>query len=216
MFARVVRAALLVALGSGAAFAAEPDKPDNTDKQDKRDKREKWAGHAEGRGHGAARDRLREEVFDQIRAMRMWKLTEELKLDEATAAKVFPLLARFDERRREISHERLALFRELQDLMKAPNPDVSRLTAVIDRMTATHVRRLALEEERFKELRRVLTPLQQAKLILVLPKLEESVREKIRDVVGRGRDPGHDRPDRPDRPDPGLEGDEGGERPKRR
>ena len=70
--------------------AAKPDKPDKIDKSKRKEMREN----------------LRREVIDQMRAERMWRMTEELKLDEATAAKVFPLLAKFDERVREVGKER--------------------------------------------------------------------------------------------------------------
>src|SRR5262245_21859013 len=59
------------------------------------------------------KDRLREEVIDQMRALRMWKVTEELKLDEAGAAKVFPLLARFDDKIRELGKSRRETMRVL-------------------------------------------------------------------------------------------------------
>jgi Spy/CpxP family protein refolding chaperone len=197
MLGSIGRASLVLLLGSGLAFAVETDKADQADKADK--------GGDQAQARGTSRDRLRQEIFDQIRAMRMWKVTEELKLDEAAAAKVFPLLAKYDERQREVFRERGGLFHELHGLMRSPGPDPAKLTAVIDRMAANQIKRLSLEEDRLKDLRRVLTPVQQAKFILLLPQLEESVRRKIREVVGRERG-------RQERPDLGQSDGDGGRR----
>jgi hypothetical protein len=133
------------------------------------------------------KDRLRQEVIDQLRAMRMWKLTEELKLDEATAAKLFPMLAKFDDQARDLGRERGELYRSLHAEMKAPAPDPTRLTTIIDRLATNRARRNALEEDKVKAMRKVLTPFQQAKLILVLPRLDDSFRDRIREIIGRDR-----------------------------
>ena len=55
---------------------------------------------------GTDREKLRDQIFDQLRAERMWKLTDALKLDEATAARVFPLLSKYDDQERTLGHER--------------------------------------------------------------------------------------------------------------
>jgi Spy/CpxP family protein refolding chaperone len=132
--------------------------------------------------HREKRDRLRREVMDHMRTVRMWKLTEELKLDQATAAKVFPLLAKFDDRAREIGRERHELRLSLWKELRAEKPDDARINGLIDRLTANRARRPTLEEERWNALRQVLTPVQQAKLTMLLPQLEEGFRRRIRDA----------------------------------
>jgi hypothetical protein len=130
-----------------------------------------------------ARDKLRNEVMDQMRTMRMWKLTEELKLDQATAAKVFPVLAQYDEKGKAISKERWELARDVQDQVEAGKPDESRLRKLIDQLQGNQARRNALDEERFKALKTALTPLQQAKLLLLLPRIEDDFRHRIREAI---------------------------------
>jgi hypothetical protein len=129
-----------------------------------------------------ARDRLRNEVMDQMRTMRMWKLTEELKLDQATAAKVFPVLAQFDEKGKNISKERWELAGDVRDQMQSEKPDERKLRQLIDQLQANQQRRNALDEERFKALRQALSPVQQAKLLL-LPRIEDDFRHRIREAI---------------------------------
>ena len=43
-----------------------------------------------------------------MRALRAWKIVEALKLDEATSARLFPILSRYDEREMAIAAERTA------------------------------------------------------------------------------------------------------------
>jgi hypothetical protein len=133
------------------------------------------------------RERLHSEVLDQMRAIRMWKLTEELKLDQATAAKVFPLLAEFDDRSRDIGRERFEIAREVNTQMRSGRPDDKQLQVLINRLLANQNRRQALEDDRWKALRPSLTPLQQAKLLLLLPRLEDDFRRRIREAVEEQR-----------------------------
>jgi hypothetical protein len=130
-----------------------------------------------------ARDKLRNEVMDQMRTMRMWKLTEALKLDQATAAKVFPVLAQYDEKGKAISKERWELARDVQDQVEAGKHDEAKLRKLIDHLQANQARRNALDEERFKALKTALTPLQQAKLLLLLPRIEDDFRHRIREAI---------------------------------
>ena len=118
-----------------------------------------------------------------MRTMRMWKLTEELKLDQATAAKVFPVLAQYDEKGKAISKERWELARDVQDQVDGGKLDEAKLRRLIDQLQANQAKRNALDEERFKALKSALTPLQQAKLLLLLPRIEDDFRHRIREAI---------------------------------
>jgi hypothetical protein len=166
--------ALLSTLTAGAgavwAQAPKPGQPNSVD-----------AGKREERR--LVRERLRAEVLDQMRAMRMWKLTEELKLDQATAAKVFPILAQFDDQAREIVRARKDIGREVFEETKRGQPNDAKMRQLIDQLLANQQKRTALDDQRFKALRPALTPLQQAKLLLLLPRLEDDFRRRIRDAM---------------------------------
>jgi hypothetical protein len=129
------------------------------------------------------RERLRGEVLDQMRAVRMWKVTQELKLDQATAAKLFPVLAKFDDESKAVAKERHEVARAVAQEAHAESPNDARLRSLIDRLQANQTHRRALEDERFKALRQALTPLQQAKLLLLLPRLEDDFRHRVREAI---------------------------------
>jgi hypothetical protein len=135
----------------------------------------------------AVHEKLRTEVLDQMRTMRMWKLTEELKLDQTTAATVFPILAQFDDRARVIGQERREIGREVFQQANEGAPNEARLKELITKLLANQAKRSALDEERFKALRPALKPLQQAKLLLLLPRLEDDFRRRIREAIDAQR-----------------------------
>jgi len=139
-------------------------------------------------GDRRAPDQLRKEVLERMRALRAWKIVEELKLDEATSAHLFPILARYDDQELALAAERRDIAEEIRTLLAAPRPDDTRLTAAINRMVVNSEKRHAMKDERLKELRKVLTPVQQAKLVLLLPRLEREFAQFIRDVAGGKED----------------------------
>ena len=176
-----------------------------------------------------AREKLKKEVLDQMRAMRVWKLTYELKLDQATAAKVFPVLAEFDDRARALGKERGEIARQIHgevrgegrgdgrgdgrddgrgpgraagsraDKGKQAAPPLSdeKLRPLIDKLLANQKQRAALDEERFKALRPALTPMQQAKLLLLLPRIDDDFRHQIREAMERRRNAEQQQADEP-------------------
>jgi hypothetical protein len=133
-------------------------------------------------------EQLRKEVLERMRALRAWRIVEELKLDEATSARLFPILAKFDEREMALATEKRDIVREMRAQLDAPKPDESRLAKSIDRLLANRVKRHALQDERFKELRKALSATQQAKLALLLPRLERDFARWVHDVAGRHHD----------------------------
>ena len=62
--------------------------------------------------------------------------------------------------------------RELRADADAPRPDDARLNADLNRLMAIRTKQRAMEDDRIRDVRKVLTPAQQAKLVLLLPRLE--------------------------------------------
>jgi Spy/CpxP family protein refolding chaperone len=133
-------------------------------------------------------EQLRKEVLERMRALRAWRIVEELKLDETTSARLFPILAKYDEQELTLAAERRDIAHELRALLNAPRPDDAKLTAAINRMLANRAKKHAMRDERINELRKVLTPVQQATLVLLLPQLEREFAQFIRDVAGQRDD----------------------------
>lgn len=125
-----------------------------------------------------------------MRALRAWKIVEALKLDETTSGRLFPILSRYDDREMAMAAERHALMHELRQETEAPRPDDARLVATLNKLAASRAKQQQMRDERIKEVRRVLTPLQQAKLVLLLPRLERDFAGWIHQASGRGGPPG--------------------------
>jgi Spy/CpxP family protein refolding chaperone len=174
MAAGLLVAAAMTAFGAGTASADTTRRPTAATTPAGRDKR--------------SPEQLRKEVLERMRALRAWRIVEELKLDESTSARLFPILARYDEQELALATERRDIAMELRALLAVPRPDDAKLTAGINRMLANRARKHALRDERINELRKVLTPVQQATLVLLLPQLEREFAQFIRDVAGQRDD----------------------------
>jgi Spy/CpxP family protein refolding chaperone len=171
---RVIALAVLAAVGSGVALAETP--------------RRAPAPAAPAGGDKRTPEELRKEVLERMRALRAWRIVEELKLDESTSARLFPILAKYDDQELTLAAGRRDIAQEIRTLLAAPHPDDAKLTAAINRMLANRAQKRVLRDERIKELRKVLTPVQQAKLVLLLPRLEREFAQFIRDVAGQRDD----------------------------
>ena len=169
----VLTAALVAATGMRAASAQPQRRP---------------PGHSAPAADRRSPDQLRKEVLERMRALRAWRIVDELKLDENASAHLFPILARYDDQELALAAERRDIAQEIRTLLAAPQPDDAKLTAAINRMVANREKRHAMKDERLKELRKVLTPVQQAKLVLLLPRLEREFAQFIRDVAGGKED----------------------------
>jgi Spy/CpxP family protein refolding chaperone len=156
------------------------------------------------------REALRQEVMERMRTMRMWRMTEVLKLDEKQAARIFPMLARFDEQSMAIARENMTTMRELEAELKRDKPDPQTLTRHVNTLGKNRNREHELESEKFKAMAKTLDPVQQARLALLLPRIEGAFRHHIREAFGKGgshRGPpgGHWPSDHPKGPPPGAD-----------
>jgi Spy/CpxP family protein refolding chaperone len=130
-------------------------------------------------------EQLRNEVLERMRALRAFKIVDALKLDEATSGRLFPILARYDDREVQIASDRHKIMHDLHDASEAPHPDDARLNADLNQLIANRNKQRAMEDEKIRDVRKVLTPAQQAKLVLLLPRLERDFAHWIHEVAGR-------------------------------
>ena len=125
----------------------------------------------------------REQIKKKIRALRAYTLTDELALDERTASRLFPALARYDDETDRLLQKRVDVQLRLEraDALRDPRA-VERL---IDEAVANQRGFWDLEEKRLAELRKFLTPVQTAKLLVVLPAFERRIQNQLRKAIVR-------------------------------
>jgi hypothetical protein len=133
-----------------------------------------------------------ERIKKRIRALRAYTLTEELQLDGPTAGKLFPLLARYDEEFDKLLVERAGLQNRLGKT--ANGSDANAANKIIDDALANQRAFWQVEDKRLDEIRKILSPQQTAKLLVVLPPLERKIENQLRQAVqaGKARRPAND------------------------
>lgn len=130
---------------------------------------------------GAAAQQRREQIKERIRALRAYALTTQLSLDQATAGKLFPLLARYDDELDKLLVQRVALQRRLRQADKLRDP--AAINQLIDAAIANQRALWKLEDERLADLRKILTPAQTARVLIVLPAFERRIQKRLQQAI---------------------------------
>ena len=159
-YVRTIVVVVALAIGGGAAWAQAPGQtaPSNAQKI--------------------------ERIKQRILALRAARLTDELGLDEKQAAKLFPVLAKYDDTFAKLLREAVDLRKQAQDA--AARNDDRALDDIIDKLVANQRSRWDTQEARFKDVRKVLTPEQAARLLVVLPQIDRQIANQLRKALGRG------------------------------
>lgn len=135
----------------------------------------------------------RERIKKRIRALRAYTLTEELQLDEATAGRLFPVLAKYDDVFDKLLVARAQLATRLAQVSNGRDP--AEANRVIEDAVQNQRAFWDMEEKRLAELRKILTPQQIARLLVVLPPLERKIENQLRNAIqGKGPGPAANRP----------------------
>lgn len=138
------------------------------------------------RGPGAARPGAAQADKDalkkRIRAMRVWYLTEELELDDATAARLFPVLGKYDDQLEALQVDGARLRRELRQVLgrRGNQAEAARL---VDALLAHYDKVYQLQRDRYVAARKVLSAAQAGRLLLVLPRVDNAIRRQIGRVM---------------------------------
>jgi len=127
----------------------------------------------------------REQIKKKIRALRAYTLTDELQLDEQTAARLFPLLSRYDDDFDKLLEQRVNVQRRLKYVDTVRDPRA--IERLIDEAIANQRGFWDLQDKRIQALRKILTPAQTAKLLVALPALERRIENQLRKAIVQRR-----------------------------
>lgn len=137
----------------------------------------------QGRG-GPPSDEKREEIRKKIEAIRIWRLTEELKLDEKTAARFFPAISGLSQKRNELMRENMEAQRELRFNLEAGRPDERKIKTALDIMERNQREMTKLTEREIDATKSHLTIEQQARYFLFQQDFQREMREMISGARG--------------------------------
>lgn len=139
--------------------------------------------------HAAPEDRRaarQDAIREKLRTVRIARLIEALDLDTAGAARLMPVLDRGYDEISAVSRQSGAARRELRALVVAERPDDARVNQLVDQLLGNRARIENLQQEMVRGVRKVLTPKQAGRLVLVLPEIERQLQQQIRRAARGG------------------------------
>jgi Spy/CpxP family protein refolding chaperone len=151
---------------------------------------------------GPASEERREEVRKKIEAVRIWRLTEELKLDTNSSAKLSSLLSSLDQQRRDTMREQMETMRDLRTLLKSAKPDESKTRSLLEKLERNHHEIQGLKDQELKGIKNILTIEQQARFLL----FQQEFQREMQNMISAARNKGQGRDNR----GPGGPGRRGG------
>jgi len=122
------------------------------------------AGQSEGRKPMS--EEKRAEIRKKIEAVRIWRLTEALKLDSSTNAKLSSLLSSLDRQRRDIQREQMETMRTLRQSVNSPKSNESIIKADLDKLEKNHRAMQELKNNELSGLKNILTIEQQGRYVI--------------------------------------------------
>ncbi len=117
-----------------------------------------------------------------IETLRKVRLIEELNLTDEQSIKFFPKLNEIREAKEDFNHNRKILIDELMDLLEKDKKSSDQINAKLDKLFKLEDDFNKKETALKKEIRKILNPEQQARLILFQLRFDQEMREMIRGV----------------------------------
>jgi Spy/CpxP family protein refolding chaperone len=133
---------------------------------------------------GPMSEEKREEVRKKINAVRIWRLTEALKLDANTSTKLSSLLSSVDHQRRDILREQTGTINILKLAVRSPKPDESQIKISLEKLEKNHQAMQKLTDSERSGLKNILTIEQQARYVVFQHEFTHEIRGMIRGAYG--------------------------------
>lgn len=116
----------------------------------------------------AVDEEKRIERFHKFRLMKLSEMAEEAGIDDKTILKISDILKKYDKQRFELFNEGRRLKTELKRLMDDKSAKKEDINKTIDAFLENRAKIQNLKTEEIKEIRKFLTPEQQARMILFM------------------------------------------------
>ncbi|MCX7959572.1 MAG: hypothetical protein N3B13_11055 [Deltaproteobacteria bacterium] len=141
----------------------------------------------------AVDDEGRIERFHKFRLMKLAEMADEAGIDDKTVLKMSEIFKKYDKQRFELFSEGKRLRTELKRLMDDKNAKKDDISKVIDLFLENRTKIQNIKTEEIKEIRKLLTPEQQARMILyMIERTEKGMKnlKKFGPKNGMGPGPG--------------------------
>jgi Spy/CpxP family protein refolding chaperone len=129
----------------------------------------------------------REEVRKRVEAIRIYRLTGALKLDEKSSAQLASLLGAIDLQRRQLMEQNMDAMKELRSSLKSPHPSETKLNPILERLEKNHREMSELKDKELKGLKDILTVEQRARYIVFQRDFTREIRSLITSSRGEGQ-----------------------------
>jgi Spy/CpxP family protein refolding chaperone len=132
----------------------------------------------------------REKSRERIQMMKIWKMTETLKLDREGAARFIAVNNYYEESRRKVRHDFYEDIQRVRNIMRDMNPPERELRELVNRLKNRKREINDLENKQLEEEMNLLKPEQQARYFLFQIDFHREMEDMIREIQG-------ERPPRP-------------------
>lgn len=105
-----------------------------------------------------------------------------LGIDPNTVERLLQIDEKFRAEKRQAVQNARGAFQHLQQLMSQPQPPEKEVAGVLDNMMKLRQEKLSLEQKQLQEEKSILTPVQQAKYIMVLMSMRQQVAKEAQRV----------------------------------
>lgn len=127
------------------------------------------------------RKRRKDHMRERIELMVMWRLTEELDLDEKTANKLFPALNNSNKQQQKFRKKRGETIKQIKEELRNDLPEPETLGRLIAEFKQNERDMVEARIKRLDDLSQILSQEQIAKMITLVPGFEKKVKEMIHD-----------------------------------
>lgn len=118
-----------------------------------------------------------------------------LGIDQAKVDRLLQIDQKYRSRKRQAIQEAKAAFHQLKQAMSQTQPQEQEVAAILDKIMRLRAEKLTLEQQQLQEEKTILTPVQQARYILLLMNMRHQVAKEAQKV--RGAPPGVPIPTKP-------------------
>jgi len=129
----------------------------------------------------AAFDNDHQDPLDQYQLeFKRKHLSSSLGIDQAKVERLLQIDQKYKPLKRQTIREAKAALQQLQHMMQQPNPPQQEVAAILDRMMKLRQEKLSLEQKQLREEKTILTPVQQARYILLLMNMRQQIAREAR------------------------------------